>query len=179
MQAIEQFTTDNKITMETKFIPYSKTKGAKPYPKLSDLTLNWEVTILVNGRPILTTDYMMGVGHAPSYKQGVIKDIQSDCVYRECETGYAHRISWGWTEPVLMRNKPITPRLSDVLYSITLDSAALDYSGFNEWADTYGYDQDSRKAFDIYNVCLSNGLKFRNGLGQKCFTQLQQLMSEY
>lgn len=58
------------ITVRAAFVPFSQSRNAKPDPKPGDLSLNWKVTLLKDGREVLTTDYQAGIGHAPSYKHG-------------------------------------------------------------------------------------------------------------
>ena len=46
------------------------------------------------------------------------------------------------------------PTLEDVLECLVMDSAYIDRaSSFEEWADEFGYDTDSRKAEKIYKAC--------------------------
>jgi hypothetical protein len=51
------------------------------------------------------------------------------------------------------------PEISDVVGSIILDSSASNYS-FEEWAEEYSYNPDSRKAKEIYNACNEQADKF-------------------
>jgi len=55
-------------------------------------------------------------------------------------------------------SKPVAPSLDDVLYSLITDADALSMY-FQEWADCFGYDQDSRKALETYEACRKNGEK--------------------
>ena len=55
-------------------------------------------------------------------------------------------------------SKPVPPPLDDVLYSLIMDADALDRY-FPDWADEFGYDQDSRNALAIYEACRKNGEK--------------------
>jgi hypothetical protein len=43
--------------------------------------------------------------------------------------------------------------------------SAFDYSSFEDWADCFGYDQDSRKAEKIYQACKKNAKKLLKCLG--------------
>lgn len=52
--------------------------------------------------------------------------------------------------------KPLN--IDDVLYSLLMDSDAVDYS-FSDWCDAFGYDEDSRKALKIYEACGDNSKK--------------------
>jgi hypothetical protein len=52
------------------------------------------------------------------------------------------------------------PCIDDVLYSLVMDSMAMDES-FIDWCDNFGYDSDSRKALDIYLKCQENANKLK------------------
>lgn len=47
------------------------------------------------------------------------------------------------------------PVAADVLSCLTTDAGAHFCTGFTDWAETYGYDTDSRSAYGIYLECLS------------------------
>jgi hypothetical protein len=163
-EEIEEFMTANRITVESMFIPWSRSrnKGEK------QPSLNWKVTIKKDGRHVLTTDYSAGMGHAPSYKHIVSKDVMASVKW-ECEYGKAARAA----------GKPILPDACDVLYSLAGDASVLDYSEFENWASDFGYDADSRKAEAIYRACLGTALKLRNGLGEDGLRALQEASQDY
>lgn len=58
------------------------------------------------------------------------------------------------------RGKPAKPKLDDVLHSLVMDADACDMS-FSEWCSNLGYDEDSRKALDIYIQCQKSADKLR------------------
>lgn len=62
-------------------------------------------------------------------------------------------------------NKPVPPKVPDVLYCLLMDSSALDLT-FEEWCSEMGYDTDSRKAEKIYNLCVENAIKVKRLLGK-------------
>lgn len=47
-----------------------------------------------------------------------------------------------------------TPTRKDVLESLFSDAQGVEYDGFEDWADNYGYDSDSRKALAIYEAVV-------------------------
>ena len=53
------------LTMTADFVPWSLSRNAGE----KDPSLNWKITLHKDGRPFLTTDYMAGSGHCPSYNQ--------------------------------------------------------------------------------------------------------------
>lgn len=64
------------------------------------------------------------------------------------------------------------PKLNELLRSLVLDASALDYCCFEDWANDYGYDIDSRKAERLYQECLSMGQWLRMLFGKDKFIEL-------
>ncbi len=69
------------------------------------------------------------------------------------------------------------PSIADVLGSLMVDASAIDHITFEDWADNFGYDLDSRKAERTYNVCRETGARLVEMLGEH-FGPLQELASE-
>jgi len=147
------------------FIPYSKSrsKGEK-YP-----SLNYKITLDFKGRDFMTVDYMMGCAHVPGYKQLDRSIDHHNMVKNACETGKTAKL----------KPQKILPELVDVLYSIVMDSDVLNTSGFEDWANNYGYDTDSRQAEKIYQSCLEQSLKFKGMIGQDALSQLIEAYQDY
>jgi hypothetical protein len=161
------------LTVESVFIPFSQPRNAgEKYP-----SLNWKVTLKQNGRNILTTDYMAGCAHAPSYQQR--ETIHSGNAVRvECEHGGKAMESQGrWIVPSDKRGT-IKPDSRDVIHSLLLDSEVLNYSNFEDWAGDFGYDEDSRSHEKIYQDCLKIALQFRK-IGNDAITELQEAYQDY
>lgn len=173
-ETIERTAADMGLTMRAKFVPWSQSRHAGE----KSPSLNWKVTIRKDGRDILTTDYMAGSAHCPSYEQGNSNANRAAAIKAECEKGFKHNIDGFNPRPALGR-KPILPDLADVLASLCMDAAAIDCATFEEWARESGYDTDSRKAEAIYRACLEIGLKLRNRLGEAGLTKLWQACRDY
>lgn len=168
---IETFLAENNITVEATFVPFSQSRNAKPNATTKDMSLNWKVKVLIDGMEVVETDYMAGIGHLPLNKQNVFSKMtigKADAIKHECETGRS-----------CVDGTIIMPDQLDVLYSLVGDAEAIDHATFEEWADSYGYDNDSRKAEQIYRACLELGLKMRNGLGNDRLKRLQELFQDY
>jgi hypothetical protein len=65
--------------------------------------------------------------------------------------------------PHLKRYLP-SPSINDVLECLLLDADAINYE-FEEWAESMGYNPDSRKDFEIYEACLANAKKLISLVG--------------
>lgn len=70
------------------------------------------------------------------------------------------------------------PKLSDVLYSLIMDSDALNMD-FESWCDMLGYNVDSRKDLKIYNLCIKNGQKLYSLFDNEEIEQFKQLLQDY
>jgi hypothetical protein len=111
---------------------------------------------------------MQGCAHCRSYKQGDSSVMRDKMVREECETG---RVPFGM--------KKVTPTLRDVMYSLVMDANTIDYASFEEWADEFGYDHDSRKAEAVYKQCLEIALKLRNAIGEDGLAKLREAFQDY
>lgn len=160
------------LTMTAQFVPWSQSRNKGEDRR----SLNWKVTLLRNGREILTTDYMAGVAHCPSYKQGD-KVHRAQLVEWECEHGRRARTFSG--SILGTSGKLIEPKLDDVLYSLASDADAIEHPTFESWASDFGYDTDSRKAEAIYRACLETALKLRSALGDEGLRQLRDACQDY
>jgi len=60
---------------------------------------------------------------------------------------------------------PTRPELRGVLESLQVDCRAADHDTFEDFADEFGYDSDSRKAEAIYNACRKTRSEMRKLLG--------------
>lgn len=70
------------------------------------------------------------------------------------------------------------PKLSDVLYSLIMDSDALNMD-FNQWCDNYGYDVNSIKDLRTYKLCIKNGQKLFTLFDNEEIDNFKQLLEDY
>ena len=206
---IESVAKELGLTMQAKFVPWSKSRSKDE----KSPSLNWEVTISKtikvpkmrqreNYNPktespvmahealdgqftdrdsvILTTDYGAGCGHCPSYKASVKELGNRNSVMRD----EAIRKECETGLPTVggytnRSSNPILPDFCDVLASLASDASVLDSGTFEEWAGEFGYDTDSRKAEATYRACLEIALKLRNGIGEDGLRRLQEACQDY
>lgn len=182
-EAILRVAKELGLSMESHFVPFSQSrnKGDKTP------SLNWQITLfkgdgtVAGGRAILTTDYMAGSAHCPSYKQKHLSGtyLRDKAVAWECEHGQPARVFAENHIGKLPGAKPIKPDFPDVLYALVSDASVLDSGSFEDWASEYGYDTDSRKAEGTYRACLEIALKLRNGIGEAGLADLQTAAQDY
>lgn len=175
-ESIETVAAELGLTMHAVFVPWSKSRNAGE----KQPSLNWLVTLRKDGRDVLTTDYMAGNGHCPSYKASV-KELghgdsimRTDAIKQECETGRERSAMHS-----AKAGRPLLPVFADVLHSLASDSDVIDCATFEEWAENYGMDTDSRKAEATYRACLEIALKLRNGLGEAGLKTLREAVQDY
>lgn len=83
-------------------------------------------------------------------------------------TGLGHR----------KNNKPTTPHVADVLYSLVLDTDANDMS-FDDWADTFGFNADSIKDLTIYKQCCENARHLKKIFSPTTLATIRELLQDY
>jgi hypothetical protein len=76
------------------------------------------------------------------------------------------------------RTVPNDPTLEDVMYSLLMDaSVGRNAMSFGEFCDDFGYDEDSRKAYNIFTACQEQYTKLRR-LGVD-FDALDDLLEDF
>lgn len=173
-QLLEAVIAELGLSIRAEFVPFSRSRNkAEKRP-----SLNWRVTLVRNGRDILTTDYSAGCAHCPAYKlQGLTPSQKREAIARECETG--REIRYSPDLGVMSTGKPILPDTVAVIWSLTRDADVLSYPGFEGWATDLGFDSDSRKAERIYHECLKHALALRNAIGQAGLDRLIEAGRDY
>lgn len=173
------------LGMRAAFVPFSRSRNKAESHK----SLNWDVTVTLNGRDVLTVPYSAGIGHCPSFNVPVHPSYDRparmwrDAVCgEEAESGVRMTfVSWGGFRALMNGGKkiPILPKLADVMYSLTMDSSVLQYATFEEWAGEYGLDVDSRKAEAVYQDCLKTALALNRALGTQGLAYLVEVFENY
>lgn len=111
--------------------------------------IKWSVTVEKAGQ-LQRFNYSAGIAHLPCY--AALKGPKNT-----------------------LHNEAIIPNAADVLHCLALDAEAINYATFEQWADEFGYDTDSRAAERSYQECLRAGLFLRAVLGEKDLETLQTL----
>ncbi len=173
-QALTKEFTRRGITVDITFVPFSRSRNRAE----KNRSLNWSIQLMQGGKPVFDTDYMQGVGHIPDYPHNERKTLFFDgWESGVIETGrfirYAtYKKPYGTVGPGKLLPKP---DIADVFYSLLLDSEAVNYSGFEQWASEYGYETDSRAAEKVYRACLDIGLKINGLFGAEMLAKWREL----
>jgi hypothetical protein len=72
----------------------------------------------------------------------------------------------------------ILPTSASVLHSLLLD-AQCGNDLFEDFCDNYGYDTDSRKAFNIYQSCQDTAIKLRKVFSYAQLEELNVILEDY
>lgn len=131
--------------------------------------LNWDGTTVTGGHLATGDDnwqhYAWTVNFAPPSKPIV------SLTYK-CGIGHVTKIKSHFVTP-----RPIPPKAAEVLACYCRDYTDSDCA-FDEWAVTFGFDTDSRKALAIYDECRAAGPKLRAlGLTRAQITRFAALSS--
>lgn len=173
------------LTVDWEFVPFSKSRNAQPDSTFGNgkpwESINWKATLKHNGREILRTDYSQGLGHAPAMKAKVKANVnqimRENAAREEIESGMVCK--WDFGDRPFSTRKPLPrPSVADLVSSLAMDSDVLDHACFDDWAESLGYDTDSRKAESIYRATLEHALALRNSIGNANLVQLQEYARE-
>lgn len=162
------------LSYSATFVPFSKSRHAKPKPTIADLQLNWIIFLSHKG-VALQCDYSAGIAHIPGYKHTARMSVyDAERIREACEVGHFRSGDSFWTKKTLP-----PPKLADVMYGLVQDASAIECANFEEWANEIGFNPDSRKDERIYQECLAIGLKLRRMIGDAKLKELRKAASDY
>lgn len=148
---------------------------------LNKQMLEYNVSISYKGRHLITTPFSMGIGHIPGFSSpGRWTQALWDRMKWVFKEGRAPK-NWlhEYSNSGRLSGEMILPTLPSVMHSLLLDSDALEHQSFEQWANDFGYDTDSRKAEESYKACLSTGLKLTGALGRTKMQELREAFQDY
>ena len=73
---------------------------------------------------------------------------------------------------------PVVPTAASVLYSLLLDSGAVN-SCFSDWCADFGYNDDSIKALETYNACCKIGQQLRGFFTHQQQETMREILQDY
>jgi hypothetical protein len=168
-----------------------------PFFKDNWAAVEFKLTLNFQGKAILSDlSYKMGVGHFPlkydnlpfTYKNG--RDSfteEEESLYYALKYNPSPRYTnqskvdkiHASIAAKISKLEGITPSLTEVMFDQVQNYSVLDFSSFEEWAEDYGYDPDSRKGEKCYKECLRMALALRNALGEDAITKLREAYQDY
>lgn len=118
-----------------------------------DLWQHDKWTVIINGQSF---EYSTGIGNRKANKWGRDKKEFERLMRMQPKQELVNLQNHNNKLQAVSTVKPLN--IDDVLYSLVIDSDAKDYT-FEDWADNFGYDTDSRKGEQIYHACKKNARK--------------------
>lgn len=126
---------------------------------------SWAVTVSRPTKKAFTSDYHTGTGH-----RVLIKPMPQEVV-RYPRTLHAEQWMRDWV-------RPHPPEVAAVLNSFVMDGDACNQS-FEDWADDFGYDKDSRRAEKTYEACKEIGFKMRQIFTRAEIEEIRTMLEDY
>lgn len=188
------------FAVHSEFIPFSRSRNAAEHspgghfkrPTTNKLSLNWQVTICSaqwDWKPTRPAgfifDYRAGIGHCPTYNQkwgrSGFTQHEADAIWEECESGRKSRLGakmGGGSYVKRRKGAAIELDMEGAIECALMDCDVLQHTGFEDWADNFGYDTDSREAERIYNLCRDQAIEMFAILGRDVIEALQAAIEE-
>lgn len=157
------------LTLKSTYVP----QQVKPCAKWDLPFFKWEVVLTKGSYTVYDGPCSMGIAHVEGVFPGTLKGYVFSMdmwgaveeLYRSGQTRYRSQLG----QLTLTRCEARPPDLLSVLWSCLMDSSALDYPTFEDWARDFGYDEDSRKAEKIYRQCLNDAAVLGSTLGLRVY----------
>jgi hypothetical protein len=150
--------------------------------------ISYNVALHFKGKPVLETPYRMGVGHVDITKAAPdamfmnwSQDEQSMIYTWQRNRGaqFKDKQRQANIAEKLARKQGVEPELADVLQSLLMDGQAFfNAQSFEDWADDFGYDKDSRQAEAIYRQCDAIGRKLSAALPKEIIEQAREFVQD-
>ena len=128
--------------------------------------------VIKAGRLSHTTPYIAGTAHCPR-------------VHRVRQRDWPRGFGWRTEDAVVeafgraLAGARWLPDPVDIVWCLFVDSGALDYASFEDWAGDLGFDSDSIKAKGMYDACLAVGLFLRSGVGEAGLSHMAELFEDF
>lgn len=169
METMTEFTERLGVTMTAEPATHNPNMG-DPIPDAA----HWTCT-LKHGDRELSVPYSMGPAHKTVTRQAML--VFRGVIPEGWKTGERMPMTLGGRSldvtEAEKRCKPTEPDLPGVLDCLASDAASIENARcFEDWASEYGYDDDSRKAHTIYEVCQKQAAELARFIGEADFQAL-------
>ena len=129
--------------------------------------------ILDGGR--ITSEYSTGTGHRVALRQYGCRERFKTVMSKQYKQDKENLITVN--KRIEACSKPVAPNLDDILYSLVMDSSAIDET-FEDWCADFGYDEDSIKANETYRACQKSAKTLKQ-LGFNDLDALRDMFQDY
>jgi hypothetical protein len=181
---IEEKLIEYGFSIEEEFVPFSKSRNAKNAKLVTDFSANWKVKLYYKKILLFETDYSVGIGYLPSYKQGKKSTLDYYNLMKEqCEKGfelkYFHALGSFSGNP---KNK-FKVDFVNFIYCIISDYYSyLNSSDLKDFLKNFGYTEkldDTLKGIDIYKELEKQYICFSKIVPTKDMEKLEELFTDY
>ena len=146
-----------------------------------------QVTLRSTGKPMIETDYHLGVGHVKwnckTNYYHLTKDQQhiwGACQNPRCSRNFTDKHLYAETAAALAKMQKVKPDPDNVIHSLLMDgSPCLHDQSFSDWAADLGYSDDSIKAKETYEACMNIGRAIIQAVGRDGYEALLEAYAEY
>ncbi len=162
-------------------IPGGKVDGDWP-------CIAYDITLRFKDKTVISTQYKLGVGHVEwskarpdSFAMQWSIDEQSllYTLERHPRAVLKDKQAHANVAAKLARKQGVKPGLADVMHSLLLDGEPFfNAQSFEDWADEFGYDKDSRKAEATYRECDATGRKLAANVPAETLAKVRELVQD-
>lgn len=135
-------------------------------------------------------EYMLGIGHVDWKKARTHAfDFNNGAIFFDSEDKYfLNLLARGGTPKdkdrtsqlvaKVAKMQKVEPNPAQVLACVCREGYETEQYSFEDWAASFGYDVDSIKAKETYDLCCDNGRKARRLVGNTAFEQMADLANQ-
>lgn len=142
--------------------------------------MDWWSVVFTTDNKREDFDYFTGLGHRKWDKPHSAKKIllhgtkSYNYTYQDLgKPGTVH-----YEQMARTNLKPVVPHIAGVLYSLVMDSDALEHD-YEDWCDNLGFDADSRKALETFLQCQKLGKQLQSIFSRDVLEQIKTLLEDY
>lgn len=134
----------------------------------------FQISFVKSGK-VLNVPYKTGIGHRVSDTGKIVKTSPSD----QRTLKKIKATLTGLSNPAMILSARATyPTSASVLYCLLADLSLSEY-GFSDFCASCGYDEDSRKALDIYLQCEKQSSELKSFFTSEQLEQLTEILEDY
>ena len=181
MEQFEEFAKANAVEITASRIP---TRSGDAWASREDMPdpVHFHVlmTATVDGKPVKlwAGEYSQGIGIAERWVKANPRKFTSDRVGQGPGRGRQFRADSNYWEHIRNRyaaSNPLKP--ADILHCLQSDIMNADQN-FEDWAMDLGFDEDSRRAYEMWEDCNKIRRTLRDALGADKFAEFEALQED-
>ena len=164
---IDALLTQNDISVSVRYVGETN----RAFADSKNLMDEWRFVFTKN-KIIEEFEYFTGVGH----RSKMTDTPKGRVAANDCKN--ISKTSLYYLAKVKEFCKPVAPHPTGLIHCALSESEACNMS-FANWCDDFGYDTDSRKAFNTYEACQQNGDKLKRIFNHIQREELRETLQDY